>query len=62
MSAPETNVETQKKRHRPAIWGMVLGGIFVAIIFFAYLANLAAQGNDPTEESGSAGAAVEAEE
>ena len=62
MSAPETNVETQKKRHRPAIWGMAIGGVFVAIIFFAYLANIAAQGNDPTEDADGADAAVEAEE
>lgn len=49
MSAPSTNVEKQKKRHRPAIWGMIAGGIFAAALFLAYLANLAAQGNEPGE-------------
>ena len=62
MSAPETNVDTQKKRHRPAIWGMAIGGIFVAIIFIAYLVNLAAQGNDPTDESDGVDTTLEAEE
>ena len=54
MSAPKTNVKKQSRRHRPAIWGMALGGVFVAIIFLAYLANLAARGNDPGESDGAA--------
>lgn len=51
MSAPSTNVDKQSKRHRPVIWAFVAVAIFVAVLFFAYLANLSAQGNEPGEET-----------
>lgn len=50
MSAPSTNTKKQVKRHRPAIWGFIISGIFVAVLFLAYLANLSSQGNQPGEE------------
>lgn len=56
MSAPETNIEKQSKRHRPALWGMVAAAVFAALLFLAYLANLAVKGNEPGDETGSAGA------
>ncbi|WP_299953054.1 hypothetical protein [uncultured Roseobacter sp.] len=34
MSAPDTNIERQKKRHKPAIWGL-WGGLFLAVILIA---------------------------
>ena len=58
MSAPSTNVEKQSKRHRPAIWGMAAVGVFAAVLFLAYLANLAAKGNEPGEEAGTAAPSV----
>lgn len=61
MSAPSTNVEQQSKRHRPAIWGIAAAGVFVAILFFAYLANLAAQGNEPGETAETPAAATSTE-
>jgi len=61
MSAPETNVEKQRKRHRPALWGMMIGGIFAAIIFLAYLANLAVRGNEPGEDTSAVEPGIEAE-
>ncbi|MCR9156518.1 MAG: hypothetical protein NXH80_04660 [Rhodobacteraceae bacterium] len=58
MSAPSTNIDKQTKRHRPAIWGMIAVAVFVAILFFAYLANLAAQGNEPSDDSAQPAASV----
>ncbi len=58
MSAPSTNVEKQAKRHRPAIWGIVAAIVFAAILFFAYLANLAADGNEPGEGAAAPAAAT----
>ena len=58
MSAPSTNVEKQAKRHRPAIWGITAAGGFAAVLFLAYLANLAAQGNEPGEETTTPAAAA----
>ncbi|MEO0744197.1 MAG: hypothetical protein AAFU86_00990 [Pseudomonadota bacterium] len=33
MSAPNTNIERQKKRHRPALIGMAVVAIFAALVF-----------------------------
>lgn len=60
MSAPSTNIEKQSKRHRPALWGILAAIVFAAVIFLAYLATLAAEGNEPGEESTSAPAAATA--
>lgn len=61
MSAPETNVEKQKKRHRPVLLGFAIAAVFVAILYFAYLANLAVQGNEPgtSEEDGATSTVVD---
>ena len=58
MSAPTTNVEKQAKRHRPAIWGIIAAGVFATVLFLAYLANLAAEGNEPGEETTNPAAAA----
>ncbi|MBO6885004.1 MAG: hypothetical protein JJ869_15705 [Marivita sp.] len=58
MSAPSTNIEKQSKRHRPALWGMIAAAIFAAILFFAYLANLAFEGNEPGQEDAAPAAAT----
>ncbi|WP_439123966.1 hypothetical protein [Marivita sp.] len=58
MSAPSTNIEKQSKRHRPAIWAMIAVGIFAAVLFLTYLANLSAQGNEPGETTDTAAPTV----
>ena len=39
MSAPDTNIEKQTRRHSPALWG--IGIVLAAIIAFVFLAPLA---------------------
>ncbi|MFW8594778.1 hypothetical protein [Cribrihabitans neustonicus] len=56
MSAPDTNTERQKKRHRPAlfgIWGVV---IFALILLVGWLILVFARGGeqDKAEEPASA--------
>ena len=47
MSAPSTNIERQKKRHRAPLWGM--GGVLaaVALMMAAFLVWLVANGSAP---------------
>lgn len=37
MSAPETEVERQARKHRASLSGMLLAGLFAAALFLAYL-------------------------
>ena len=37
MSPPDTNLSKQKRRHRPALWGMGLAILFVALLFTWFL-------------------------
>ncbi|MDW3222332.1 MAG: hypothetical protein R8G34_05495 [Paracoccaceae bacterium] len=39
MSAPDTNLATQKRKHRPVLWGVWLG-VFLALIASAVVAFL----------------------
>lgn len=55
MSAPTTNIETQTKRHRPALVGIGIVAAFAALLFLGYLAVLAERG---TPENGEGGAAA----
>lgn len=41
MSAPDTNVETQKKRHFGPLIGITAGLVFAGILVFAYITSLA---------------------
>ena len=34
MSAPNTNIEKQKRRHKPALIGIAAVAVFAAIVFF----------------------------
>ncbi|MBV2358390.1 hypothetical protein KUH32_01260 [Thalassococcus sp. CAU 1522] len=47
MSPPDTNLEVQKRRHKPALWGIVAVVIFAAILLFGLLVVLAERGNAP---------------
>ncbi|MCL3880747.1 hypothetical protein [Marivita sp. GX14005] len=51
MSAPKTNIEKQEKRHRPALWGMGILVVLVALGYFFYVTFLAAEGNEPGDEA-----------
>lgn len=44
MSAPDTNLESQKKRHKPSLWGIGAAGAFgvamlLVIVFVSVGAN-----------------------
>ena len=51
MSAPDTNIERQKKRHGFPLKGIALVLGFVAILFAAYMMFLAERGESPVEET-----------
>ncbi|MFG5381256.1 hypothetical protein [Yoonia sp. R2-816] len=55
MSAPETNVETQKKRHRGPLIGILAAVLLVAAVFVAFLA-WTADDVDTTVQDGGASA------
>ncbi|MBY5987855.1 MULTISPECIES: hypothetical protein [Roseovarius] len=59
MSAPETNLETQKKRHIGPLGGMLLVVAFAAILFGLFY--IFATSDDPTDEGASAPAATSEE-
>jgi molybdopterin-guanine dinucleotide biosynthesis protein A len=52
MSAPQTNIDRQKRRHRGPLIGILAGLAFVAILFFFYLGDTATPDesllNEPT--------------
>lgn len=52
MSAPQTNVEKQTKRHRPSLWGIAAVCGFAAILFLGYLAVVAEKGSPENDETG----------
>lgn len=58
MSAPNTNIDKQTRRHRPALWGIGAVGGLAALLFFGYLAVV----TEPVADSvnGQSGAATEA--
>ena len=72
MSAPDTNIEKQRERHKPALWGvkgaMIFGALMlVLIVVFAVLTRedseygaSAFDGDDApaAQESGSSGVVV----
>ena len=49
MSAPETNVEKQKKQHRPALMGIRGVVIFALILLLALIGWVASNGQTPVE-------------
>lgn len=50
MSAPDTNIKTQEKRHKGPLSGMVLAVVIAALMFLALILWLAWSGNDPGDE------------
>lgn len=51
MSAPHTNLETQKRRHRGPLIGMALAVIFGVALIVYWQFEEAAQGNSPTSDT-----------
>lgn len=47
MSAPNTDVEKQKKQHKPALLGIRAAVIFAAVLLLALITWLAYQGQEP---------------
>lgn len=47
MSAPNTNVEKQTKRHKPSLFGMGAAIVFATILFVGLMFWISANGNDP---------------
>ena len=50
MSAPDTNLETQEKRHYGPLGGMPLAIILASVVFLAVMAWMAVSGDEPREE------------
>ncbi len=47
MSAPQTNLERQKRRHRGPLIGMIAVVAFALLLFFAFNVYTAEQGQTP---------------
>lgn len=51
MSAPDTNLESQKKQHKPSLWGIGAAGVFgVAMLLVIVFVSVGA--NDQVAEDG----------
>lgn len=65
MSAPDTNIEKQKSRHRGPLIGMAIGVGFALLLLFGLMSWLAANGETPAETGtqidAGTGAAVQAD-
>lgn len=49
MSAPDTNIEKQKRRHRGPLVGMAIGVGFALLLLLGLISWLAANGESPAE-------------
>ena len=47
MSAPDTNLEKQARRHKGPLWGMLTGVAVVALLLLGYLIWVAEEGDTP---------------
>lgn len=54
MSAPQTNLENQKRRHRGPLMGMALVVIFAVGLIFIWLMDESSGGETPGDEGGTA--------
>ncbi|ROU00261.1 hypothetical protein [Histidinibacterium lentulum] len=50
MSAPETDLKKQERRHWPPLVGMAIGVIFALGLLTLLIIWMAAQGNEPGED------------
>jgi hypothetical protein len=51
MSAPDTNVEKQEKRHRPALWGIKGALVWGALMLLLIVGFSVMRGEEPTSEN-----------
>jgi len=49
MSAPDTNIKKQEKRHKGPLAGMVAVVIFAGVLLIGLVAYLVYQGNEPRD-------------
>ena len=49
MSAPETNVEKQKKQHKPALMGIRGAVLFALVLLLGLIGWVASQGQTPVD-------------
>ena len=49
MSAPETNVEKQKKQHKPALMGIRAAVLFALVLLLGLIGWVASQGQTPVD-------------
>lgn len=59
MSAPETNVKKQARRHRPALIGIALAVVF-GVLFFLFDVGSAVDDEAPLVEGADTGGSLEA--
>ncbi len=59
MSAPETNTEKQKKRHKTPLAGMGIVTGFALVLLVALIAFLSINGNEPADNEPVAADAIE---
>ena len=60
MSAPDTNVEKQTRRHRPSLGGIAFAVAVAAILLAGYIFMIASGGSDEAEDAPAPAAATEA--
>jgi hypothetical protein len=51
MSASETNIDKQAKRHRGPLIGMIIALVWAGALFIGFLLWTAYQGDNPTAQS-----------
>ncbi|MGR3469119.1 MAG: hypothetical protein ACU0CI_14700 [Shimia sp.] len=50
MSAPDTNVEKQEKRHWGPLFGIKAAMVYGAVLLLVFIVFIFAAGNDPTDD------------
>ena len=51
MSAPDTNIETQEKRHKGPLSGMILAVLVAGVMFLGLILWQAWNGNNPGDDA-----------
>ena len=51
MSAPETNVKKQERRHKVPLMGMVWSIVWAAVLFVGLILWLSLRGNEPGNDT-----------
>lgn len=62
MSAPDTNLDRQAKRHKGPLWGILTAVAVAGLLLLGYLLWIAEEGDAPYEDQGTAPASAPASE